>query len=78
MHNDTVFFKAGSIVGVLIKVFFMPFQTMIQVTSLSSWALTFGLHMIELVAAGLITGYFGMMGKKFYEKQFGKFSDKES
>jgi hypothetical protein len=72
MQHDNVFvFKLGASIGTLLNLFglgFSQFPPLLHIPEFGTWALALGLKLFELALAGLVTGFCGIAGKKFYEK----------
>lgn len=72
-QQDLLFFRFCAGVGVFLKAFFIGMSDLMQIQaqSFTHWLFPFLLHLLELGVAGLVTGFFGTLGKKIYERKFG-------
>jgi hypothetical protein len=77
-HENSFVFKLSASVGALLNLLGISFSSypyFLEVHGFSSWIATLGLKLFELALAGLVTGFCGIAGKKFYERRFGKKTD---
>jgi hypothetical protein len=74
-HDNYFVFKLGCVIGSALNLLglgFVNFPPFLQIHTFSEWALMLGLKLFELALAGLVTGFCGIAGKRYYEKKYGK------